>query len=272
MERMPRREHSGATMIELIVAIVIGSILVVMVTQYFNSQNKTYHSAISMTEQRQGMRASMDLLQREVRAAGFDPTGIGFNGFDYDEKKLVIRADLNGDGDLKDAEERIEYFVDSKNDCLMRMAYSRGEASVGDKNESPDIVMEGVDAFEFEYFDGNGKPVQSSDGASEIKEVRMRLSLRNEVVTGAVADKCGNQSNELEVAVVPRNLNLDQLAFSGSAYTGDGTGGGTSGGDGGGSTGGDIGGGSTGGDPGGSTGGGTTDPGGGNGKGKGKQK
>ncbi|MBD3241353.1 MAG: hypothetical protein GF331_12255, partial [Chitinivibrionales bacterium] len=175
MERMRWTGQSGATMIELIVAVVIGAILVVMVTQYFNSQNRTYHSAISMAEQRHGMRASMDLLQREVRAAGYDPTGMGFNGFDYDNSKLIIRADLNGDGDLNDFEERIEYFFDRNSGCLMRMAYTNGEASVGDKNERPDIVMEDVEGFKFEYLDEKGNAISSGSDEDDIKQVHLKL-------------------------------------------------------------------------------------------------
>lgn len=214
-----RQDQRGFTMVELIVAMMIASVLVVLVTRFFGSQNRTYQGQISLAEQRGGLRASLDLVQRELRTAGYDPTGMGFNGIAFDTTKLVIKADHNGDGDLGDADELIEYSFDSQHNTLYRTAYPQGcstTTTVTKQEVIDDIVL-----FEWEYLDDNDNPVTSPVAEDDIRKVGVSVEARNNTVNGAVASRDGNQKSLLNVTVSPRNMGIADMTLAMVDTTGD---------------------------------------------------
>jgi prepilin-type N-terminal cleavage/methylation domain-containing protein len=194
----------GATLVELIVALFIGSILVAMVTRFFGSQNKTYMSQIDSAELRGGIRASMDLLQRELRNAGFDPTGAGFHGVSFDSLRLILRSDFNGDGDLMDPDEEIAYLHDAKNRLLLRGPARKSTMK-------PQVVLEEVDTFEFVPLDAFGNKVKDSADCGAIREVMVKLVAYTAKTNGADAGKGGKQRNGMTVSVLPTNLDLPKM-------------------------------------------------------------
>jgi prepilin-type N-terminal cleavage/methylation domain-containing protein len=201
MRTVPRSNRQGATLVELIVALFIGSILLVLITRFFGSQNKTYLAQLDAVELRGGLRAAMDLVQREVRNAGFDPTGIGFLPVEFDTSRLIVRNDSDGDGDLLGPDEQIAYFLDDRTHCLMR-----GPAGVG--GSAPQVVLDEVDTFEFIPLDGSGTRIVDPVNSAQIREVMIRLVANTTSRNGAVASQGGMQYNGLVVTVIPANLNL----------------------------------------------------------------
>jgi hypothetical protein len=63
----------------------------------------------------QQARVVMDVISRELLMAGYDPRGINndvdlsndFLGITYDPDRLIIKADLNGNGVIADPNESI---------------------------------------------------------------------------------------------------------------------------------------------------------------------
>jgi prepilin-type N-terminal cleavage/methylation domain-containing protein len=202
---MKLHSQRGVSLVEMIVALFIGGILLVLVTKFFASQNKTYLAQMDSADLRGGIRASMDLVQRELRNAGYDPMGIGFFKVKFDPYRLVILGDYNADGDIADTDEQLQYWLDQSTKTLRRGPYTpwgMSGTNVGD------IVMENVDTFYIEYRNAAGSPVSSYADSGLVKQVRIRMRAGTTSRVGAVKSREGRQINVLDVIVAPRNWNL----------------------------------------------------------------
>jgi len=197
------KAQRGASLVEFIVALAIGGLLLVFVTRFFASQNRTYSSQVSSAELRGSLRAASDLLQREVRNAGYNPAGATFYGVPFDSLKLKLNADLNGDGDLADTGEQVEYYLDSTTHEL-----KRGPGAASPIAMAADVVMDGVDTFKVEFRNAAGSAITSSAGNDDIRQVRLRIKAGTSTRTGGVKAQGGRQLDDVDVTVTPRNLGL----------------------------------------------------------------
>lgn len=207
----------GATLVELLVAVAIGAILLTLVTRFFASQNKTYVQQMNSADLRGGLRAAMDLVQRELRNAGYDPLGKGFVGVEVDTTRLKLRADLNGDGDVADADEAIEYRLDKTQGFLLR-----GPIVASGVTATPDVVLEDVDTFYLEYTSASGTKLVASGSAADVRQVRVRLKARYDGNLGAQKKQLGVQRNVVDITLSPRNLGLPKMSISGADVPGAG--------------------------------------------------
>ena len=69
-----QKRKTGFTIIELLVALSISSILIAAVYRTFAGQHKVYHVQNQVMEMQQGVRVAMDILVRDIRMAGFNST------------------------------------------------------------------------------------------------------------------------------------------------------------------------------------------------------
>jgi type IV pilus assembly protein PilW len=84
----------GFTLIELMVAIAIGSIIMAAIYSVFISQQRTQINEQMTVAMQQTLRAAVYLIQRDIRMAGYDPTLIwGIDGVDNDGDAEVDEAD-----------------------------------------------------------------------------------------------------------------------------------------------------------------------------------
>jgi type IV pilus assembly protein PilW len=111
----------------------------------------------------------MDMMGREIRMAGYDPSGTGFDGIPYDATKLQIHADLNGDGNTSTgADEIIAYAYDNANLKINRTVGTAG---------TPELFAENIQSFTFNYLDGGGAPTTTT---SDIRQVRITITARTD--------------------------------------------------------------------------------------------
>lgn len=192
--------QAGMTLIELLVAIFIALILLLLISRFFVDQNRTYERQIDAAQMQQGLRVAMDLIRREARRAGNDPHDIGFPGITFDTARLVIRADLNDDGDTADADEHIEYWLSDS--VLFRTSYTDG-VSDGDHE-----VLDNIEAFRITYLDGTGDTLTSAADQARIRQVRVGAFLRSSRRLGADNSTDGHRREDMEILVVPLNLAL----------------------------------------------------------------
>ena len=95
------RLNKGFTLVEILVAIAIAGVVMAGIYSAYSSQQRSYIVQEQVAGMQQNLRASMDLMEREIRMAGYDPTGCaGAKIITADIAELQFRIDVNGDGDF----------------------------------------------------------------------------------------------------------------------------------------------------------------------------
>lgn len=101
-------KNSGFTLLELLIAMAISSIVVAGIVTSFNMQVKTKVTQEVIVEAQQNLRAAMYVMTREIRMAGYDPGGTGNFGItnisDSGASSTISFTgnDFDGDGNNED--------------------------------------------------------------------------------------------------------------------------------------------------------------------------
>jgi prepilin-type N-terminal cleavage/methylation domain-containing protein len=144
-----RADQRGFTLAELLVAIAVVGLIMTGLLTFMMSGNQTYLTGSNQIEAQQAARVALARMVREIRGAGYNPTGapacppaiscpiVGAPGFGNPANTaLMIQNDLDGDGTF---EEQIAYTLNGTD--LQR----QGQTIVG-----------GIQALAFTYLDENG--------------------------------------------------------------------------------------------------------------------
>ncbi len=189
-----RRREGGFTFINLLVSMGISGIALSAVTTTFVSQSQSYDAQEQIVEMQQNARAAMDLITREVRMAGFDPTVAGFDGVHHHSNYIHIRADLNGDGDKDDTNEDLRYRYNSTNNLIERD---------DDDLNNWTTLTENIQAFNFDFLDSNGNSTTTS---ADIRQIQITITARTAEINRNYPSNGGYQTYRLTSLVTPRNL------------------------------------------------------------------
>ncbi len=187
-----RRREGGFTLINLLVSMGISGIALSAVTTTFVSQSQSYDAQEQIVEMQQNARAAMDIMTREIRMAGYSPTGASLVGVHYHSDKIHIRADITGDGDINDPNEDIKYSYDSANLSIERDA----EAGI-------QPIADNIQAFTMAYFDINGNATTNS---AVIRQIQITITARTAERDRNYPFNGGYQTYSLTSMVTPRNL------------------------------------------------------------------
>jgi prepilin-type N-terminal cleavage/methylation domain-containing protein len=85
---MSMRGSKGLSLVELLVALVVSSILMAAVYRTFISQQKTYVVQEQVVDMQQNVRVAIGRMMREIRMAGFGPASAILPGATFDAKTL----------------------------------------------------------------------------------------------------------------------------------------------------------------------------------------
>ena len=175
--------HKGFSLIELMVAMAIGSIVMAGIYMFYHSNLRSHVTQQTLTDMQRDIRAAMYMMTREMRAAGYDPTrSSGATFLIASTAEVQFQMDDNRDGDFDDGaggndpDEQVRYFLSNDADgdgvadgtpCnLMRQEWAEAEQ----------IVALNIDALDIVYFDGDGAelidPATGSVPADEIRDIR----------------------------------------------------------------------------------------------------
>lgn len=178
------RWNKGFTLPEILVAMAIASVVMAGIYSAYSSQQRSYIVQEQVAGMQQNVRASMDLMEREIRMAGYDPTGgAGAKIITADIAELQFSIDVNGDGDFtkpgsppgNDTNEQIRYALklDADRDGIADGSpCGLGRATWG-SGLMP--VAENIDALNFVYLDKDGNPTTT---LKEIRTVQITLVAR----------------------------------------------------------------------------------------------
>jgi len=195
------KKNAGFTIIELLIALTLSLVVLTSVSGAFISQRKTYDAQEQMTELIQGTRAVMEIITREVKLAGFNPTGsTALVGIPYSTIQLEIRADLDGDGTAiaSDTNELIIYTHDSTNLEIDRDA---GQAFSYAK-----LLAENIESFTFDYLDADGNATTT---AADIRMVEITITTRTAKPDPNYGQNSGYRTYTLTSTISPPNLAIN---------------------------------------------------------------
>jgi type IV pilus assembly protein PilW len=157
----------GFTLVELLVAMAISSIVLASVAAAYRSQIKTHVTQQMVVDMQQNIRGAMYIMQREIRMAGHDPTGLaGASILVADDAQLQFQSDDNGDGNFTDGDDPME-----------QIQYAMtGGGALGRQLWSGPLtpLAENIDAINFVYLDGANPPNVLATPVPEINRSDIR--------------------------------------------------------------------------------------------------
>jgi type IV pilus assembly protein PilW len=193
----------GFTLIEMLIALAIGSLLLASLYNFYLTQKKTHDIREQIAEMQQNARVGMALMVREIRLAGYNPTGApGVGIMAAGANTIRITMDLNEDHDTNDANEDLTYSLyDSGDD---------GDLDLGrkpmDGQNAP--VVENIESLHFVYTLFDGSTTSTPAAPSQIRMVHVSVTARTARPDPGYATNGGYRTYTLKSVITPRNLVL----------------------------------------------------------------
>jgi prepilin-type N-terminal cleavage/methylation domain-containing protein len=165
-------KKEGFSLIELLVAMAIMSVVSVAIYGVFSVSSRTYTTQGVAADVQQSVRAAMEVMLQDIRMAGLDPTASGNFGIELAETaKLRFTSDSidAGIGDfngvLDDANsERITYVIQGAE--LNQILYE----TTASENSQP--LISDVQNLTFTYFDADGNNLGSPVPPLQLADIR----------------------------------------------------------------------------------------------------
>jgi len=195
--KLKLKNERGYTLQELLVAIPLGMLILSGVTTVFVSQSRSYHAQEQLNEMQQNARAAMDIMVREIKMAGYDPTDIpGFVALPTTSATQIrIVANIVDTNNVTtDDNEDITYTYDAANDLIQR--------TVGGTTTT---LAENISDLEFEYLDENGTVTAVT---AEIRQIQIEITAETRNPDPNFSANGGIREYELTAVVTPPNLDF----------------------------------------------------------------
>ncbi len=179
---------NGFTLIELLVAVAITSIFILAAGQLFITTNEINTVQEQLAGTQQNIRAAMEIMARDIRMAGLDPTGtaagIGFldNGADDDDtdsNSIAIGYDLEADG-ASAVIDRAYYYGSADERLMIRDGTSPVRSLTEDGT---------ISSLTFSYTLANGNPDSDPTGSGNLGNIRVVTIDICGKITGTFEDK-----------------------------------------------------------------------------------
>ena len=187
-----RWKTSGFTLVETLLALTIGSLVISSLFHLFIIQPRLSEAQDTIRDMLQNARVALEVMTRELRMAGYNPTGANFDGVTYAPTQLRLRADLNGDGDTDDPDEDIRYTYDAETQQIIRADYTGQEH-----------LAERIQAFTLTGLDAQGR---STTVSAHIRQLRITLTARAAAVGAHATTPHGPNTYTLTTIVHLRNV------------------------------------------------------------------
>ncbi len=177
------------------VSIVISMVVLTGVTSTFISQTRYYNAQEHVNEMQQNARGAIDLMSREIKLAGYDPTGTAItssNGIPYSSAQLQLLADLDGDGSTSGTDENITYTYDAPN---LRIQRASGGTTT--------TLADNISAFTFAYLDASGNPTTTT---ANVRQIQISITAQTSKPDPNYASNNGFMTYQLTALITPQNL------------------------------------------------------------------
>ena len=187
---------SGFTLVELIIAMLLTGIISIGIFSAYKAQQASYIAQDQVTEMQQNIRAGIDLMIREVRIAGYNPTLTatcatintatqGRLNFTKDDLPYDPVIPINGDGDCTDSNENITFGFSLANDTDSNGIADGGgsdwdvAASLGrDTGGGFQPIADNIEAIEFYYTLDDGTQTLTPAVPGNVRSVQISILAR----------------------------------------------------------------------------------------------
>jgi type IV pilus assembly protein PilW len=205
-QRTDFHRERGFTLVEIMVALAIASIVVGAMYSTYALQRRTHAVQQATSEMQQNVRAALVMLVGDLNMAGYDPTGAGGFGFkastifqradgalsaavktdasnlaftsDLNENGLLDRDTVNINGDTKGMSEmeQVAYRFNAAENTLQRYSSMNGN------NQQWQIVAENIEAIGFNFLNEDGIAITplSATNVDDIRTVQIAVLARSE--------------------------------------------------------------------------------------------
>ena len=206
---LSKNKENGFTLIELLIAMTIGLIILTALSSTFLMQRKIYDVQEQIVEMVQTARAAMDMMTREIRMAGYDPSGLANAGIvNVTSNSINFTLDTTDnaetgppDGDTGDANEDITYSLYTE-DGILKLGR---KSKVGASNQP---VAEHVQSLEFQYWDKDGVLLATPVPAADVRRIEVVIKVRTAKPDFGYTPNSGYRTYTLTSFITPRNLYL----------------------------------------------------------------
>jgi type IV pilus assembly protein PilW len=156
------RSESGWSLPELLVTLALLALVMAATLSALVAGQQSYGLGASRVEAQQSARIALERMARELRDAGYDPTGAGLAVVVVAEPaRVAFQRDLNGNGVVDPTSERITYVL-------------RGRVLRRDAGAGAQPIIEGVRGLSLRYLDRAG--AETTDPA-RVSVIRIRLDV-----------------------------------------------------------------------------------------------
>jgi len=188
-----RGTDQGFTLMEIMVAMAMSGLVMASIYMTYYSQQKSYILQVQVAAMQQNHRTAMYYMEREIRMAGYNPTGaaganLDTDGIDNDcdgsidgldpegdestsigiitagPNSINFTIDNNGDGDICETDEDITYALDGS-DLRRNNGVSAG------------VIAENMVSLAFDYLDEDNI---STPTLADIRSVQITLTARTD--------------------------------------------------------------------------------------------
>lgn len=208
---------NGFTLVELMITVAISGIIITAIYSAYISQQRTYLAQEQVAEMQQNIRAAIDMMEREIRMAGYDVNGdagagiaeasVGRFGFTQDITDSSGAA-LEGDGRLDGPNEAITFGFSIADDADQDGIADAGAAPLGrlDPNFTGgnfEPIAENIQALVFYYTLKNGTMTTTPATLADIRSVQVSILAR----TGRPDQNFTNNMTYTPASGTPWDLN-----------------------------------------------------------------
>ena len=155
------KNKKGFTVVELLVSLAIMSVALTSIYGLYMSYVRVYTTEGVTSQVQQGVRASMNMMVRDIRMAGLDPNRTGsFGIIEATPQSIRFTADRDVDGEIDDPDladglidsnlEQLAFSFDENTNLLEMILYKSD-----DTVEIRDTMMDNVSNLNFTYLNAD---------------------------------------------------------------------------------------------------------------------
>ena len=185
-------DNQGFTLVELLIASLLAGIIMAAVIVSYTANQRVQTAQSQVVQVQQNLRAGSDMLIRDLRMAGYDPSGSAGADFEWASRDAVsFTRDNNKDGDVNDDGEHIAYDIYTGANGQLNLGRVVSNAAIA-MTESILVpghfeaaghqpVADNIEAIEFNYVLDSGitTTTPSATQLAEIHSVQVSILARS---------------------------------------------------------------------------------------------